>query len=83
MKVISILALLIISCTTGSLNRQENIKPEVEDTSKYLIIGNYHLDRTKLKIDLGSDGHEYAHTIDSYMDAYVCFHYVECRKCKK
>ena len=82
-KLINLLLVsLLFSCAPRSVNTQSSVKP-TQDTSKYLIIGDYHLDRTTFKIDWGSDGHEYAHNVESFMDTYVCFHYIECRKCKK
>lgn len=32
---------------------------------------------------MGSDGHDYAHNVNDYYDAYVCFHYIDCKLCKQ
>jgi len=61
----------------------ETIKPEYP---KYLMIGDHNTNntnKTKFLIELGSDGHEYAHNVDGVYDGYVCFHYPDCKKCIK
>jgi len=88
-KLITILSVLFLfSCNESvTISKKEynklkgdTVKPEY---SKHLIIGNDDENRNKFLIQLGSDGHEYAHNINTYFYAYVCFHYIDCKKCKK
>lgn len=39
------------------------------------------IDDNDWSITLGSDGHEYCHNFRN--NGYVCFHYIDCIKCKK
>lgn len=85
MKYIIILSLLLFSCNDNvTISKEEYnklkgvVKPEYP---KELIIGNSGYSKTKFLIELGSDGHEYANNEEYH--GYVCFHYVDCKKCKK
>lgn len=83
------LAIALASCENNKIElTQEQYKELIGDTikpeyPKQLIIGNLNKSRSELLIELGSDGHDYAHNINDYYDAYVCFHWIECKKCKK
>lgn len=59
---------------------KDTVKPEYP---KYLKIGNNYKTKTEFLIELGSDGHEYAHNINTNYESYVCMHYIDCKKCKK
>jgi len=93
MKTIKILLLtfLLYSCNdTVTISKEEykqlkgdTLKPEYP---KSLRIGSYYNktnDRTAFLIELGSDGHEYVHNYHAGYDAYVAFHYPDCKKCEK
>ena len=86
MKYILILSLFLFSCNDNVIISKEEynklkgetVKPEYP---KKLIIGNSGYSKTNFLIELGSDGHEYANNEEYH--GYVCFHYVDCKKCKK
>lgn len=87
-NILIILTLFLFSCNDNvTISKEEynklkgdTVKPEYP---KHLIIGYLNKSRNEFLIELGSDGHEYAHNINSYFEAYVCFHWVDCKKCKR
>lgn len=88
--IVIIIAIALASCENNKVElTQEEYKQLIGDTikpehPKTLEIGNYkNINRNKFLIELGSDGHDYAHNIDAYSDSYVAFHYPDCIKCKK
>lgn len=89
MKYIIILSLFLFSCNNDTVTiSKEEYKELKGDTikSEYpreFKIGNSNKNISIFVIELGSDGHEYAHNIYSYYDSYVCMHYPDCKKCKK
>lgn len=95
-KLITILTItfLISSCETDkiTITKEEYNKLIINKSEfeliiepkypKHLIVGNTNKSRAEFLIELGSDEYEYAHNINDYYDAYVCFHYPDCKKCK-
>lgn len=88
--IVIIIAIALASCENNKVEltqeqyRQligDTIKPEYPQTLE--IGNNKYTKRNKFLIELGSDGHEYAHNIDAYSDSYMAFHYPDCKKCKK
>jgi len=85
--IILIIAVFLVSCNENTITipkeEYNNLKGIKIIPPKSLQVGNNGKSRAKFLIELGSDGHEYAHNITDYYDAYVCFHYIDCVKCKK
>lgn len=66
---------------TVTLSKEEYNKLVKKDTVKPLYPKSIKIgDRFDWEIILGSDGHEYCNNDGG--NAYVCFHYVDCIKCK-
>lgn len=86
--IVIIISFALVSCENNKVElTQEEYKRLIGDITKpqypkHLIIGNLNKNRSEFLIELGSDGHDYAHNINAGYDAYVCFHYPDCVKCK-
>lgn len=88
--IVIIIAIALLSCENNKVElTQEEYKQLIGNTikpiyPKTLEIGNHdNTRRNKFLIELGSDGHDYAHNINAHIDFYVAFHYPDCIKCKK
>lgn len=87
-KLLFVLVLFLIGCDDNTVTiTKEEYRKLKGDTSKVIEpkifkIGEKNRGRNKFIVELGSDGHEYAHNIDNSYEAYVAFHYVDCQLCK-
>lgn len=80
MKKLSVILIsfLLFSCVNSQkieISKEEYDKLKGK-TPKILKVNGW-----EFKIITGSDGHEY--TDNGGGNAYVCFHYIECEKCKE